>query len=200
MQTNLTIPNALTCMRLLLTPVLAVLFLYDSFESRVAILFLIVICELTDMLDGYWARRFHQVTNLGKLLDPMSDSIYRDTIFICLAVIGDVHLLLVLPILYRDSVISTVRTLSAHRGIVVAARTSGKIKAISQAVVIILLAILRILVESNDWVAAYYGLIANGSMAVVCLITLVSAYDYLSTLLPIVFAEDADRDQGSSNG
>lgn len=190
MSGNLNIPNLLTSLRLLLTPVLAVLFLFDSTESRWSILLLIIITELTDMLDGYFARKFNQVTDLGKLLDPMADSIYRDTIFICLAVMQEVHLLLVLPILYRDSVISTVRTLSAHKGIVVAARMSGKLKAISQAAVILLLVTLRIVAEYDPWVADHYFWIANSCMAVVCVITLASAYDYLNSLLPVIFPKE----------
>lgn len=180
----LNVPNTLTSLRLLLSPVLAVLFLYDSLASRYLALFIVIFSELTDMADGYMARKHGQVTDLGKLLDPMADSIYRDTIFLSLAVINQVSLFLVLPILYRDSIISTLRTVCAYKGIVVAARKSGKIKAIVQAVVIIIILLLRIAAHYSPAVEAHLYPAANALLGVACAITLYSAYDYIRGLLP----------------
>jgi len=130
MNAQMTLPNILTSIRLILSPVLAILFLNDGPAARYAILGIVILSELTDLFDGYMARKRGQVTDLGKLLDPMADSIYRDTIFLCLAVVNQVSLFLVLPILYRDSIISTLRTVCAYKGIVLAARMSGKVKAV----------------------------------------------------------------------
>lgn len=191
MQLYLNLPNTLTSIRLALSPVLAVLFVYDNPVSRYAILAIVIVSELTDLFDGYMARKHSQVTDLGKLLDPMADSIYRDTIFLCLAVQDRVSLLLVLPILYRDSIIATLRTVCAYKGIVLAARWSGKAKAILQATAIIVIVVLQILaihlpvIETNLWI------MANGIMALVCAVTLYSAYDYLRTLLPRIMSSEA---------
>ncbi len=170
----------------MLTPVLAVLFLNDSPISRYWVLVIVILSELTDLFDGYMARKRGQVTDFGKILDPMADSIYRDTIFLCLAVERQVSLFLVLPILYRDSVISTLRTVCAYRGIVLAARWSGKIKAVLQANVIIIILILRILALSYPALDASLYTISNCLMGIACVVTLYSAFDYLSNLIPLI--------------
>lgn len=99
------------------------------------LLFLFSVSELSDAFDGFVARRYNQVTDLGKLLDPMADSIYRISVFLTFTRPPvDLPLLLVFVFLYRDSVISTLRTICAFRGFALAARSSGKIKAIIQAI------------------------------------------------------------------
>ncbi|MFB3788911.1 MAG: CDP-diacylglycerol--glycerol-3-phosphate 3-phosphatidyltransferase [bacterium] len=196
MNANMTLPNILTSIRLLLSPVLAILFLNDSPPARYAILGIVILSELTDLFDGYMARKRGQVTDLGKLLDPMADSIYRDTIFLCLAVVGQVSLLLVLPILYRDSIISTLRTVCAYKGIVLAARMSGKVKAVLQAMVIILILLLRILALYIPVLDASLYLVSNLLMAFACVVTLYSAYDYLSNLVPIIREADKQQEAG----
>ena len=178
------LPNVLTSIRLVLSPVLAVLFLYDSLLSRYLVLIIVLFSELTDLADGYMARKRGQVTDFGKLLDPMADSLYRDTIFLSLAVIHQVSLFLVLPILYRDSIIATLRTVCAYKGIVVAARWSGKIKAVLQGVVIITILILRIWASYNATVDFYLYRIANLLLGIACAVTLYSAFDYLKNLIP----------------
>lgn len=184
MEFHFNVPNVLTFSRLLLAPVLAVLFLYDSEPGRYVILMIIIISELTDALDGYYARKYGMVTDLGKILDPMTDSIYRDTIFLSLAIVGEVHFLLVLPIIYRDSIISSLRTMCAYEGIVVAARSSGKLKAIIQAIVIFIIVILRIAALYIPDVQTNLYTITNVLMALVCLVTVVSAVDYIRNLTP----------------
>lgn len=98
------------------------------------LLFLFGVSELSDAFDGYFARRYNQVTDFGKILDPMADSIYRISVFLTFTRPPvEVPLLLVFIFLYRDSVISTLRTICALRGFALAARASGKIKAVIQA-------------------------------------------------------------------
>ncbi|MBN2328121.1 MAG: CDP-diacylglycerol--glycerol-3-phosphate 3-phosphatidyltransferase [Candidatus Omnitrophica bacterium] len=187
------LPNFLTSIRLALSPVLAVLFLNDNPVSRYWVLGIVILSELTDLFDGYMARKHGQVTDLGKILDPMADSIYRDTIFLCLAVERQVSLFLVLPILYRDSIISTLRTVCAYRGIVVAARWSGKVKAVLQANVIIIILLLRIFAMYYPALDAKLYAIANILMGLACLFTLYSAFDYLSNLIPRIREIDAQE-------
>ncbi len=98
------------------------------------LLFLFGVSELSDAFDGFLARKYDQVTDLGKVLDPMADSIYRISVFLTFTRPPvNVPLLIVFVFLYRDSVISTLRTVCAFRSFALAARVSGKIKAIIQA-------------------------------------------------------------------
>lgn len=186
------LPNFLTSIRLALSPVLAVLFLNDSPVSRYCVLAIVILSELTDLFDGYMARKRGQVTDFGKILDPMADSIYRDTIFLCFAVDRQVSLFLVLPILYRDSIIATLRTVCAYRGIIVAARWSGKVKAVLQAHIIIIILLLRILALYYPAINESLYTIANLLMGLACLFTLYSAFDYLSNLIPRILKIDAE--------
>lgn len=109
------------------------------------LLTLLILSELSDAFDGYLARRFNQVTDFGKIVDPMADSICRMSIFLSYT-LPPVHLpvLLILVFVYRDSVVSTLRTLCALKGYALAAQTSGKIKAVIQAIATISVVVLMI--------------------------------------------------------
>jgi CDP-diacylglycerol--glycerol-3-phosphate 3-phosphatidyltransferase len=109
------------------------------------LIFLLVLSELSDFFDGFLARKFNLVTELGKILDPMADSITRLTILLTFTQ-GFVRLplILVFVFVYRDAMISTLRTVCAFRGVTLAARTSGKVKAVLQAISIFAILILMI--------------------------------------------------------
>lgn len=136
----MSVANYLTFIRIFISPVFMFLYLeYDLLGINFValpyiLLFLFGVSELSDAFDGFFARRYNQVTDLGKILDPMADSIYRISIFLSFTQPPvRVPLLLVFIFLYRDSVISTLRTICAFRGFALAARSTGKIKAIIQA-------------------------------------------------------------------
>lgn len=109
------------------------------------LLFLLLLCELSDIFDGIAARRSKQVTNLGKVLDPMADSIVRTSILLTFTqgVVG-LPILLILIFVCRDAVISTLRTLCALGGRALAARWSGKVKAVIQAIAVFAIILLMI--------------------------------------------------------
>lgn len=99
------------------------------------LIFLLAVSELSDAFDGYLARKFNQVTDLGKILDPMADSISRLSVFLTFTQPPvNLPMPLIFLFLYRDSVVSTLRTICALKGFALAARTSGKIKAGIQAI------------------------------------------------------------------
>jgi CDP-diacylglycerol---glycerol-3-phosphate 3-phosphatidyltransferase len=134
------IANYLTFIRIFISPIFMFLYLEHDLLgiSLVAIPYILLallgVSELSDAFDGYLARKFHQVTDLGKILDPMADSIYRISVFLTFTQPPvNLPLLIVFIFLYRDSVISTLRTICALRGFALAARSSGKIKAVIQA-------------------------------------------------------------------
>lgn len=106
----------------------------DSFLHVLSLFLLLGMLEATDALDGYVARKLGQVTDLGKILDPMADGVARTTVLLAFT-LPPVSLpcWLVLPFLYRDALTATLRIVCAWRGIVLAARASGKIKAVVQA-------------------------------------------------------------------
>ena len=131
----------LTLARIVISPIFLLIYLnYQEFGISflmlpIILLGLLTLSELSDFFDGFIARKWDQVTDLGKILDPMADSIARISVFLTFTQgVIKLPLLLVLVFLYRDVLISTLRTLCALRGVTLAARPSGKIKAVIQAI------------------------------------------------------------------
>ena len=100
-------------------------------------LVLVIAFEITDLIDGLLARRWGQVTDLGKVLDPFADCISRFSVFLCFLMADYAHIFMVALIFYRDIIVANIRIAAAMRGQVIQARTSGKIKAVVQAIVIL---------------------------------------------------------------
>lgn len=145
------VANCLTFIRIFISPIFLLVYLQPQsigikpLYLPYVLLFLLGVSELSDALDGYIARKYNQVTDLGKILDPMADSISRISVFLTFTQPPvNVPLVLVFVFLYRDSVISTLRTICALRGFALAARPSGKIKAVIQGVCAFVITLLLI--------------------------------------------------------
>ncbi len=145
------IAHYFTFLRVFLIPLFPLLYLhYDWFglsfiAMPYALLLLLLICEASDVIDGFLARRKKIVSDLGKIIDPMADVITHISVFFTFTQgIIDAPLLIVFVLLYRELVISALRTLCALKQVALAARKSGKIKAVFQAIVSFLIVILMI--------------------------------------------------------
>lgn len=176
----MSIANYLTFIRIFISPIFMFLYLEHDLLGISLVLLpyillaLLGISELSDAFDGYVARKFHQVTDLGKILDPMADSIYRISVFLTFTQPPvNLPLLIVFIFLYRDSVISTLRTICALRGFALAARSSGKIKAVIQAGGAFLILILMI-PYSMGYLS--YSLLRGISITVVSIAALYALY------------------------
>ena len=137
----ISLPNFLTLARIVISPIFLIVYLgYGAMHisERILPLVLLVlfgISELSDAFDGYFARKYGQVTDLGKILDPMADSIARISVFLTFTQPPvNLPMILVFVFIYRDAVVSTLRTICALKGFALAARSSGKIKAVIQAI------------------------------------------------------------------
>ncbi len=78
-----TVPNILSIFRLLLIP--PIIIFYVFIKNYIAAVILIIVSGATDVLDGMIARKFNQVTDVGKILDPIADKLTQGTILLCLA-------------------------------------------------------------------------------------------------------------------
>lgn len=154
------IPNAVTLSRAALAPLIAYLIITgsehiasgseDAFALRVAALIIMIIAELTDALDGFLARKLEVVSSVGKVLDPFADSLYRFTVFAAFFASGYMPIWTLLVFFYRDSLASFLRILSALKGTAMAARMSGKVKAVVQATAVFLVMAMDLL-RINPW-------------------------------------------------
>jgi len=140
-----------TLLRIFVSPFFPILYLGHEWlgislsSLPFVMLALLSICEYSDWFDGFLARRHNQVTDLGKILDPVADSITHISLFLTFTQgIVQLPLLFIFIFLYRDMFISALRTLCALRGIALAARFSGKVKAALQATVCFLILLLMI--------------------------------------------------------
>jgi CDP-diacylglycerol--glycerol-3-phosphate 3-phosphatidyltransferase len=145
------IAHFFTLLRIFISPLFPVLYLEYKWLGippsllPYLLLGLLVICECSDLFDGFVARRRNQVTDLGKVLDPMADSITHISLFLTFTQgVIQLPILLVFVFFYRDLFISMLRTLCALRGVALAARFSGKVKAVIQATVCFIILILMI--------------------------------------------------------
>lgn len=176
-------PNVITSLRLPVAPVAVAFLVTQTLWGTIVAAILALLLELSDLLDGYVARRYHQVTDFGKLYDPFSDAFTRYTLFLGFYAIGVAQLWMIIAIFYRDASISFFRTVAASREVIVAARPSGKIKAVFQGVgtqIIMLFLVLDKLYP--DWPAIQR--VPYWVMFVITLVTIASFLDYFRGNLP----------------
>lgn len=180
------VANYLTVLRIFISPLFLFIYMTPTlFEVNPKVipyilLLLLGISELSDALDGYFARIYNQVTDLGKLLDPMADSIYRLSVFLTFTQAPvNLPMWLIFMFLYRDSVISTLRTICALKGFALAARMSGKVKAFLQGAAAFIILLLMIPHSwgylSNEELTAYSTTVALP----IAIYSLMSGIDYI---------------------
>lgn len=129
---RLNTPNLLTLCRIVIIPVV-VLLLYVpegeiSFPRSMASFVLFVVATLTDLLDGYLARRYQMVTPLGKLLDPLADKLLACAALIMLVPPGRVAAWMVVIVVAREIGVTALRGVASTEGVIIAASSLGKAK------------------------------------------------------------------------
>jgi len=130
------LPNFLTLSRIFLSPVYMVLFLIENPISRLAATIVFIIAALTDLFDGYLARRMGTMTSFGKFMDPLADKILVSTAFISFANLGYAKAWMVTTIIVREFFIIGLRSVAAYKGMVITSSTAAQWKTASQMIVI----------------------------------------------------------------
>jgi CDP-diacylglycerol--glycerol-3-phosphate 3-phosphatidyltransferase len=140
------LPNALTVGRIFLVPLLVVVLL-TKFEGRLILgmrkelvgAAIFGIASLTDVLDGYLARRRKQITTLGQLMDPLADKLLITAALVSLVQMDLAPAWMVAVILGREFAVTLLRSIAHARGMVIPASNLGKIKMIAEVVAVLLL-------------------------------------------------------------
>lgn len=138
-QESLNIPNLLTLTRILLIPVFVILFVTPDPDRSIMAAIVFLVAAVTDLLDGYLARRSGQVTKLGKLLDPIADKLLVLSALILLVNVDRVSALVAILIIAREVAVTGIRAIAATEGLIIPAETTGKYKMALQVVAITLL-------------------------------------------------------------
>lgn len=128
----LNVPNTITILRVTVIPVLFFLLLSPGQTESLVIATFFILAALTDLLDGYLARKYEIVTVMGKYLDPIADKLIINTAMILMIPIGRISAWIVAVIIIRDFVVEGIRTIASSEGIVMQASKLGKQKTMCQ--------------------------------------------------------------------
>lgn len=178
------IPNKITISRIFLIPIFIVILSipFDWGEWSIgatqlpiahfvgALIF--ILAASTDWLDGYYARKYNLITNLGKFLDPLADKLLVSAALILLVELGLAPAWIVIIIISREFAVTGLRLVAAGEGIVLAASNMGKIKTVTQILAIALLLL-------HNYPFSYTGFPLDLIVLYVAMIiTAISGYDY----------------------
>ena len=134
------LPNKLTILRVIMIPFFLVALLVDGIPAgKWVALAIFIIASFTDMLDGKIARKYNLITNFGKFMDPLADKLLVSAALIALIPLGKIPAWIVIVIISREFIISGFRLIASDNGVVIAASYWGKIKTVTQMVMIVLL-------------------------------------------------------------
>jgi CDP-diacylglycerol--glycerol-3-phosphate 3-phosphatidyltransferase len=180
------LPNKITISRIFLIPVFMIIMLVPfnwgelTFGSESILVthfvgaLIFIIASTTDWIDGYYARKLNQVTNLGKFLDPLADKLLVSAALIILVELGLAPSWMVILIVSREFAVTGLRLVLAGTGEVVAANMLGKIKTWAQIIAISSLLLHNLPFEFINlpfatialWIATFF--------------TVISGWDYFS--------------------
>lgn len=167
--------NKITLLRIALIPVFMALFLADSTLCRMIALAVFIIASISDAVDGYIARHYHQVTTFGKFVDPIADKMLVVAAFIVLLTYGRMSPWALMIILAREFIVTGLRLVAVSEGTVIAASMWGKAKTVSQ-----MIAVIASMVLMHDLFPADISSLITQILIWICtLFTVVSGVDYL---------------------
>lgn len=130
------LPNSLTLARLIIIPVFLLVASMNWYYADYVAAAIFIIAAITDGLDGYLARKKHQITVMGQFLDPVADKILVTAALIWLVEIGRIPGWIAIVIVSREIAVTGLRAIAAAQGIVISASLSGKIKTVAQIIAI----------------------------------------------------------------
>ncbi|MBI3359370.1 MAG: CDP-diacylglycerol--glycerol-3-phosphate 3-phosphatidyltransferase [Nitrospirae bacterium] len=136
------LPNFLTLLRIGVVPFFVVFFyipFFRTWQGSILLSLLFLAASLTDLLDGYLARRRSQVTKFGKFLDPVADKILVISALILLVSEGSVPAWIAVIIISREFIVTGLRMSASLEGVVIAAESLGKYKMFFQSAAMVFL-------------------------------------------------------------
>ncbi len=119
------LPNLLTCIRMALVPAFAYCYFFVRPEWIALALF--ILASLTDFLDGYLARKWDQITDFGKLMDPLADKLMTVTMMVCLACTWRIPWWTVVVIVLKELLMLAGSAFMLRHHVVVSANVWGKV-------------------------------------------------------------------------
>jgi len=151
-----TLANKLSLFRIILSPVFFLMIISEDPLLRQLSIVVFFIAAITDWYDGEIARRSNTVTNIGKFLDPLADKFLTSAAFIAFAVLDLVPWWMVIVIVFRDLLITVLRSIAESRGIHIVTSKAAQTKTFIQMAVLYYL-LLLVVGQDVQWITALAG-------------------------------------------
>lgn len=188
----MTTANKITLVRIAMIPFFVWFAMQGDPVSDAIALILFCVASVTDFLDGYVARKYNQVTDFGKFVDPLADKLLVTAALVLFAERMLFPAWMVFIILAREFIITSLRNVAAAKGQVMAAAWSGKVKTCVQIAAIICIFLFSIVTGVGTPLPS---VLLSACAWIATLVTLYSGYDYLHRNWALV-AEGATKPKG----
>lgn len=132
----MTTANKITLARVALVPIFMIFLLMESAVTEIVALIIFVVASATDGIDGYIARKYNQITDFGKFIDPLADKLLVTAAIIIFVERGQMWSWAAMIIITREFAVTALRLVAANSGTVIAAAMAGKIKTVVSIVAI----------------------------------------------------------------
>lgn len=179
-------PNRLTLTRIILTFVMMAFLLSVGLYAKIIALVIFILACLTDFLDGWLARRSHEISDFGKIMDPVADKILILGTFICFVELQLIPSWMVIVIVIRELLITSVRLFAIRKGKVLSAENAGKHKTVSQMVAAIVILVFLVVREAlagtsfwNEVVQRNFGIGIFFLMGITLSLTIYSGLSFI---------------------
>ena len=187
-ETYLTIPNQLTALRILLVPVFVVLLLQVDPWFKLFGVIVFAVASLTDIYDGYHARKYGVETRIGAFLDPLADKLLITAAFLLYVWMGYLVLWMVILVIIRDVVVTVLRVYAEYRNRPVVTSMEAKYKTVVQNIFVYFVMVLILLKEavfSGKSVSVVIDrfLVSDNLYYIMLVVTLFTVYTGISYLV-----------------
>ncbi len=171
------LPNKLTVLRIILTPIYLAAMLIDFEYHYLVAAAIFIIASITDFLDGKIARKNNLITTFGKLCDPVADKMLTTAALLAFMQLGLCNIWIVMIVLTREFLVTSFRLVASAQGIVIPAGIWGKLKTASQMIfsIIIMLAIHFVKPDYFN----EFATVSNIMLGVTALLTVISGIKYM---------------------
>ena len=194
----MSLPNTLTVSRIILTCLFILTVVRESFFFKLLALVIFCFASATDFLDGYLARKNNEISDFGKIMDPLADKFLMLTAFLVLVYLKMIWVWWFVLIFIREVGISLVRWYAQTKGHVLAAEGMGKLKTVAQVWTIFIFLLYLVFAQTSwfhswsDYTLARWQTVMEISILVTIILTVVSGLTFLYHNGDI-FNEDADH-------
>ena len=174
---RITIPNVLSIIRIILSVVFCIIYFRPG--MLIAALAVIVLSGITDLLDGYIARKYNQISELGKILDPISDKLFQVSTVICFVVSGAVPYWAVIVVVIKELVMLIgALVYYNHSEVVIAAKWYGKLASTLFFISFLVVFFFQIMENSLD-LSPFAHTVINISFLVTLAVSLFATVNYI---------------------